>query len=625
MTRYINKIVIFSLFIITIVNANQLESNIKDSNNKIINYTSIVELLTYLDDISWQLYLITEKGNNFEKKELLITQKNNLLQIFIENIRDKNKIIGFNTNENRNNKMKQEMLLSDSKIQKDIYSMIKSEIAISTLELNYQVFTLFINLRKQIDFFSQKQKVMDIIKPTLISLNAMQKDFDNIESLSKTKQKEINLSIAQYRSKLSTAIDLVTYLKWHASDFVPQDTILHSLIRLTLQELSKFMKVGHDNILNIKITLSLICFIVLWAYRKMITKIIVYAMNLAAHLTNQDKELHYRIQKDLLRPVSLFLFAWSLRVCIGVLYYPQLQPENIESWFNILYIINISWFLIATTKSYGTAIFANILQKTNGEFRKEIINLILKLLDTIIVIIAVLLILKNLGFNISAIIASLGLGGLAVALAIKDTLANFFASVMLLLDNSFSQGDWIECSGIEGSVVEIGLRRTTIRTADNSLLFVPNSELADKVIQNWSRRKVGRRIKMSIGVTYDATEKKLKKCIKEINEMLLNHPKIATKSKYNENELYKIALKRDIISYDDFLGYKNAIYVCLETLADSSINILIDCFTEGITKREFLETKEDIIFKVMEIVKNCELSFAFPSQSLYVETFPKIS
>ncbi len=617
-------IICVCFFLFAKSNIGILDTKTSDLNKSIsFKYLSIRELFAYLNDVAWQLHLVSENNNDFNKKESLITQKNDLLQLFIEEVRDKNKELGFNFDDNKNDRMKQTMMLSDSKIQKDAYATINNEIAIYMLDIDYKIFTLFQNLRKQIDFFSQKQKVTDIIKPTLNDLNEMPKDFDNLDILTKTQRKNADLEISRYRNRLSTAIDLVTYLEWHAGDFVPQDTILHAMIRITLQELSHFLPVGHHNILIIKIILSLICFLILWVYRKLITRIIIYFMNLAIHLTNQDKDLHEMMQKDLLRPISLFLFVWSLHVCIGVLYYPELQPDKISSWFNILYIINAAWFLIAATNSYGTAILANLLQKSNSDFRKEIINLILKLLDTMILIVSGLLILKNLGFNISAIIASLGLGGLAVALAIKDTLANFFASVMLLFDNSFSQGDWVECGGIEGVVVEIGLRRTTIRTADNSLLFVPNSELAGKVIQNWSRRKAGRRIKMSIGVTYSATEDKLKKCIQEINKMLLEHPNIATKSKYGEEDKYKIALKKDIISYDDFFGYKSSIYVCLESLGDSSINILVDCFVEGITKREFLETKEDVIFKIMEIVKNCELDFAFPSQSLYVETLPK--
>ena len=124
--------------------------------------------------------------------------------------------------------------------------------------------------------------------------------------------------------------------------------------------------------------------------------------------------------------------------------------------------------------------------------RKEVINLIIKILYIIVVIIALLFVLSRLGFNISALIASLGIGGLAIALATKDIIANFFASILLLFDNSFSQGDWVVIGDVEGTVVETGLRKTLIRTFDNALVSVPNSKIMENNIKNWNNKNYGR-------------------------------------------------------------------------------------------------------------------------------------
>ncbi|WP_141090901.1 mechanosensitive ion channel family protein, partial [Campylobacter concisus] len=142
--------------------------------------------------------------------------------------------------------------------------------------------------------------------------------------------------------------------------------------------------------------------------------------------------------------------------------------------FSIIYIVAFSWLVLTILNGYGIAIIDKIAQKSK---RKEVINLALKVIYVIVLIITLLLILQKLGFDISALIASLGIGGLAVAFAAKDIIANFFASVMMLFDNSFSQGDWIVCGDIEGTVVEIGFRKTTVRSFDNALIFVPNSKL----------------------------------------------------------------------------------------------------------------------------------------------------
>lgn len=581
-----------------------------------LSFDSLASLFNRLTSITWQLH----ESSDLQQKEKLDWQKKTLLKYFISNISTKQPL-GFDTSKNR--QMEIETRINSARIEHDSFAMIEGEISKNSLLIESNLAILFKNLRKKIDFFSQQQKVIDIIQPTIDILNAMPTNFEIPKNLTDKQYKQLQLQIEKYRNTLATAIELATYFEWNADAFVPQNTILHICMRWTLQMIGYFIDVNHGNLGIIKIVLSVLCFVILWACRKLITNIVVYIMDIAIHLTNQDKDLHSAIQKNLLRPISLFLLVWSFQVCVGVLYYPQLQTNKLEICFSILYIINVSWFVIALSQSYGTIFLTKIPQKTNNEFRKEVINLILKVVYFIIIIISCLLILKYLGFNISTIIASLGLGGLAVALAVKDILANFFASVMLLFDNSFSQGDWIECGGIDGVVVEIGLRRTTIRTTDNALLFVPNSELSGKTIRNWSRRKSGRRIKMSLGITYNASEANLKQCVSSIKQMLMQHPEISITPNYSEEEMQIINLRKDIISLDDFLGYKSGISVCVEALADSSINIFVDCFTKSVSKKDFFEVREDVIFKIMAIVEECNLSFAFPSQSVYVETLPK--
>ena len=140
--------------------------------------------------------------------------------------------------------------------------------------------------------------------------------------------------------------------------------------------------------------------------------------------------------------------------------------------------------------------------------------------------------LVQLGFDIKGVIASLGIGGIAIALAAKDTLTNFFGSLNIITDNSFSQGDWIEAGEVEGTVVDIRMRTTRIRTFENAMITVPNAQLANMSILNWSKRVIGRRIKMSLGITYDSKMSDIESLANDIKEMLQNHPLIAT-SKLN--------------------------------------------------------------------------------------------
>lgn len=315
------------------------------------------------------------------------------------------------------------------------------------------------------------------------------------------------------------------------------------------------------------------------------------------------------------RPIFFILSVYAVDICASIFYYPAPAPIKFSNFISIVFIISYSWLTLAVLSGYGT-MFINEITKKSG--RKEVINLIIKIVYFLIIVVAILLILSRLGFNVSAIVASLGIGGLAVALATKDILANFFASVMLLFDNSFSQGDTIVCGDIEGVVVEVGLRKTTIRTADNALIFVPNSKLAGDPVRNWTRRRLGRLIKLTVGLEYKASAGQVKKCAEDIKAMLLNHPQIAKPEDLGSNNSL-LRLRQGIVSVDDLMGYKSNLAVVVDSLSSSSIDILVYCFAKNIVWAEYLEVKQDVILKIMEIVENNGLSFAFPSQSLYIE------
>ena len=252
--------------------------------------------------------------------------------------------------------------------------------------------------------------------------------------------------------------------------------------------------------------------------------------------------------------------------------------------------------------------------------RKELLLFLKSIVKIVIFFIAFLLFLMKMDVNISAILASLGIGGLAVALAAQTTLSNFFGLLKMIFDDSFSQGDWIETSDVQGTVIEIGFISTTIRTFDNAMITVPNSTLANSAIKNWSKRKLGRRIKMHIGVTYSSSKQDVHNAIKQIQNMLIAHEGVATEQEVDYktiNRYYK--REQRLLSVDDKYGVKSRIFVVLDQLSAYSMDILVDCFTKTIDAREWLEIKEDVIFKIWDILENNNLEFAFPTQSIYLE------
>jgi MscS family membrane protein len=240
------------------------------------------------------------------------------------------------------------------------------------------------------------------------------------------------------------------------------------------------------------------------------------------------------------------------------------------------------------------------------------VDFVLRILKVIIFIFILLFLLLQLNFDIKAIIASLGIGGIAIALAAKDTLSNFFGSLNIITDNSFSQGDWIEAGNVEGTVVDIRMRTTRIRTFANAMITVPNAQLANMSILNWSKRVIGRRIKMSIGITYGSKMSDIENLVLDIRNMLHEHPLIASSNLHIDKKPY--LLKRE-----DLVGIKNTTLVYIDEYAASSINILIYCFSKSPNWEDWLATKQDIIIKVSQLVNKNNCSFAFPTQTIHLE------
>ena len=176
---------------------------------------------------------------------------------------------------------------------------------------------------------------------------------------------------------------------------------------------------------------------------------------------------------------------------------------------------------------------------------------------------------------------------------------------------------------IEGVVVEIGLRVTTIRTFDNPLISVPNFKLANEAIMNWNKRKVGRRIKFTIGVRYDSSREALEKTLEDIRAFLASHEGIAKESSAVSFKSFLDSAK--LVSRNDALGIKNFQLVTIDKLADSSINIMIYCFTTTTEWAQWAKIKDEVILGVMRIVEENGLDFAFPSLSLYPEDEVKVN
>jgi len=360
----------------------------------------------------------------------------------------------------------------------------------------------------------------------------------------------------------------------------------------------------------LKIFLIVSLFLLLYFIRKVLY---VSLENYLISMNLFDKYFKAILDK-IRKPIEIIIILINVKWSIYI-YNDFLINTLISKVFNILYAV-VAFVIFYRILNAVASIKLSEISSTERKIKNEMINISIKIINFIIFIIGVLVVLEIGGANITAILSGLGIGGFAIALAAKDSLSNFFGTISILLSDVFSQGDWIEVDGKEGVVVEIGLRVTTLRTFDNALISIPNSILASKDVKNWNKRKLGRRIKMKLGIKYDSKSQDIKNAIIDIREMLAQHNDIATsntKSDYSDKRITQI------VSKDDLIGVKKTLLVFLDEFSDSSINILVYCFSKTVVWDEWLATKQDVMHKIMEIFEKNNLEFAFPSLSLYHE------
>lgn len=254
-----------------------------------------------------------------------------------------------------------------------------------------------------------------------------------------------------------------------------------------------------------------------------------------------------------------------------------------------LFIWLAAWGIYNLTAS-TSFIFAHFVRRFDFQIDQIIIPFVEKLIRSIVVVLAVSIIAEEWGFNVNGFIAGLGLGGLAFALAAKDTIGNFFGGIVIITEKPFTIGDWIKTPSVEGVVEDITFRSTKVRTFAQALVTVPNATLSNEPIINWS--KMGKRqVAFHLGVTYSTSREQLETVVYRIKQMLIDDEDI-----HNETIL---------VNFDRF--------------NDSSLDIYLYFFTNTIAFNDYLKVKEQVNFKIMEIFEEEGVEFAFPTRTLVID------
>jgi len=252
----------------------------------------------------------------------------------------------------------------------------------------------------------------------------------------------------------------------------------------------------------------------------------------------------------------------------------------------------IFWALYRSIKP-----LSNLLTRLEKLFTAVMMDWLVKAVKALIAFIGVAAVLEIWGIQVGPILAGLGLFGVAVALGAQDLFKNLIAGILIIAERRFNLGDWVRVDGVvEGTVEQIGFRSTMIRRFDKAPVFVPNTKLSDNAVTNFSDM-THRRIYWQIGVEYRTTIDQLKTIRDGIENYVLDSDEFAHPPEVST-------------------------FVRIDKFSDSSIDIMLYCFTNTTNWGKWLEIKERLAYHIKDVVEGAGSAFAFPSTSLYVQSMP---
>lgn len=305
------------------------------------------------------------------------------------------------------------------------------------------------------------------------------------------------------------------------------------------------------------------------------------------------KEFANKIIHPVAKPLSLFLVFWLASVLVLAIQLP------IDTYYKYIPLIlraclpvfatMVAYYLVDLLAEY----FKKLAAKTDTTLDDQLVPLVRKALKTFVVIIGVFYTLYNLNVDIIPLLTGLSIGGLAFALAAQDTIKNFFGSFMIFVDKPFQIGDWITTGDIDGTVEEVGFRSTRVRTFRNSVVYVPNGILADSTIDNHGLR-VYRRFYTKLALTYDTPPRLIQVFVEGLKKIVLDHPKTR-----NEN-----------------------FHIYMNDMGAHSLDVMFYIFFAVPTWGDELKARHEVILSIIKLAEDLEVRFAFPTQTLHIETMP---
>lgn len=302
-----------------------------------------------------------------------------------------------------------------------------------------------------------------------------------------------------------------------------------------------------------------------------------------------DTDIDDRMIEAFDPPLGWFVLTFGIYVSLLWPNFGDGVQDVVNHVYRLSVIIIVGWALVRSVNIL-TGALSTLAESTDTELDDYLVPLVGRVLRVVIIGIIIVIALQELGINVAGIVAGLGVGGLAFALAAQDTVANWFGALMIYTDRPFETGDWIKTSELEGVVEDIGLRSTRVRTFAKTVVSVPNRKLADDIIENFSRMPK-RRVSFKLGVTYSTTPAMMEEAIERIRDLLRDHPEV-------DQTFW-------LVKFTEF--------------GDSSLQIFVYFFTNTTDWGRYLSIRQEINLAIMHRFAEIGVEAAFPSTSVYME------
>lgn len=300
----------------------------------------------------------------------------------------------------------------------------------------------------------------------------------------------------------------------------------------------------------------------------------------------------------LVKPVELLLISTIIFSALNQLSYPLHEVlferkklditlfDIIDKLYVFFLIVSIFWMLLRII-DFVALVFEYKASLTDTKSDDQLVLFVRELVKILIIIIGVFVLLGAVfEINVLTLITGLGIGGIAVALAAKDSLENLFGSFTIFIDKPFVVGDLVKVDGIEGTIEKVGFRSTQIRSTDRSIITVPNKIMIDNALENLTLRNF-RRVKFNVGLTYNTDLETMKKIVSEINQYINNHP-------HTNDE--------GVAVFEEF--------------GDYSLRLMVLYFIDMMEYFDYLKIKEEINYEITSIVSKHGSSFAYPTRTI---------